>query len=85
MNCDGVIRRISSYIDGELETTIVAEIELHLKECPECATLVWQTKLIIHLYHDADLADFPVIWTHSSDSDDASCRPSSYAGAGRSA
>jgi anti-sigma factor RsiW len=60
MNCDGVIRRISSYIDGELETTIVAEIELHLKECPECATLVLQTKLIIHLYHDADLADFPV-------------------------
>ena len=60
MNCHGVIRRISSYIDGDLETTIVAEIELHLKECPECTTLVWQTKLIIHLYYDADLADFPV-------------------------
>jgi anti-sigma factor RsiW len=60
MNCQGVIRRVSSYIDGELEATIVAEIELHLKECPECATLVWQTKLIIHLYYDADLADFPV-------------------------
>ena len=60
MNCQGVIRRISSYIDGELETTIVAEIELHLKECPECTTFVWQTKLIVHLYYDADLADFPV-------------------------
>jgi anti-sigma factor RsiW len=60
MNCDGVIRRISGYIDGDLEATIVAEIELHLKECPECSTLVWQTKLIIHLYDDADLADFPV-------------------------
>jgi anti-sigma factor RsiW len=60
LNCKGVITRISSYIDGELETTIVAEIELHLKECPDCATLVRQTKLIIHLYHDSDLADFPV-------------------------
>lgn len=60
MNCKAVIKRISSYIDGELETTIVAEIELHLKECPECATLVQQTKLIVHLYHDSDLADFPV-------------------------
>ncbi len=60
MNCHGVIRCISSYIDGDLETTIVAEIELHLKECPECTTLVWQTKLVIHLCHDADLADFPV-------------------------
>lgn len=60
MNCKGVITRISSYIDGELETTIVAEIELHLKECSDCATLVRQTKLVIHLYHDSDLEDFPV-------------------------
>jgi anti-sigma factor RsiW len=60
LNCKAVITRISSYIDGELETTIVAEVELHLKECPDCATLVRQTKLIVHLYHDSDLADFPV-------------------------
>jgi anti-sigma factor RsiW len=60
VNCKAVIKRISSYIDGELETTIVAEIELHLKECPDCETLVRQTKLIVHLYHDSDLADFPV-------------------------
>jgi anti-sigma factor RsiW len=60
VNCKGVITRISSYIDGELETTIVAEIELHLKDCPDCATLVRQTKLVIHLYHDSDLADFPM-------------------------
>jgi anti-sigma factor RsiW len=60
LNCTGVITRISSYIDGELETTIVAEIELHLKECPDCTTLVRQTKLVIHLYHDSDLTDYPV-------------------------
>ena len=60
MNCKAVITRISSYIDGELETTIVAEIELHLKECPDCATLVRQTKLVIHLYHDSDLTEYPV-------------------------
>ena len=60
MNCKGVIRRISSYIDGDLEATIVAEIELHLKTCPECAILVRQTKLTIHLYYDSDLADYPV-------------------------
>ncbi len=60
MNCDGVIRRVSSYIDGELEATVVEEIELHLKECRDCTILVQQTKLTVSLYYDSDLVDFPV-------------------------
>ena len=60
MNCKGVIRRVSSYIDGELEATVVEEIELHLKECRDCTILVQQTRLTIHLYYDSDLVDFPV-------------------------
>jgi anti-sigma factor RsiW len=60
LNCNGVIRRVSSYIDGELEATIVEEIELHLKECPDCTILVQQTRLTVHLYYDSDLVDFPV-------------------------
>ena len=60
MNCNGVIRRVSSYIDGELEATVVEEIELHLKECRDCTILVRQTRLTVHLYYDSDLVDFPV-------------------------
>ncbi len=60
MNCNGVIRRVSSYIDGELEATVVEEIELHLKECRDCTILVQQTKLTVSLYYDSDLVDFPV-------------------------
>jgi anti-sigma factor RsiW len=60
LNCDGVIRRVSSYIDGELEATVVEEIELHLKECRDCTILVQQTRLTVYLYYDSDLADFPV-------------------------
>jgi len=60
LNCDGVIRRVSSYIDGELEAMVVEEIELHLKECPECTILVQQTKLTVKLYYDSDLVDFPM-------------------------
>ena len=59
MNCNGVIRRVSSYIDGELEATVVEEIELHLKECRHCTILVRQTKLTVSLYYDSDLVDFP--------------------------
>ena len=60
MNCNGVIRRVSSYIDGELEATVVEEIELHLKECRDCTILVQQTRFTVHLYYDSDLVDFPV-------------------------
>jgi anti-sigma factor RsiW len=60
MNCDGVIRRISSYIDGDLEATVIEEIELHMKQCPECTILVQQTRLTVNLYYDSDLVDFPV-------------------------
>ena len=58
MNCNGVIRRVSSYIDGELAATVVEEIELHLKECRHCTILVQQTRLTVHLYYDSDLVDF---------------------------
>ena len=60
MNCKGVIRRISSYIDGDLEATVVEEIELHLKTCRDCMVLVQQTRLTLHLYRDSDLTDYPV-------------------------
>lgn len=60
MNCKGVITRISSYIDGDLEATVVEEIELHLKQCQECTILVQQTKVTVHLYYDSDLTDYPV-------------------------
>ena len=59
MNCKGVITRISSYIDGDLEATIVEEMELHLKHCRHCFYLVKQTKLLIKLCYDSDLADYP--------------------------
>ena len=60
MNCDGVVRRVSNYIDGDLEVSVVEEIELHLKTCRECTILVQQTKLTVTLYRDSDLVDYPV-------------------------
>jgi anti-sigma factor RsiW len=60
VNCNDVILRVSSYIDGELEAPVVAEIELHLKECDDCTILVRQTKLTVRWYYDSDLVDLPV-------------------------
>jgi hypothetical protein len=60
LNCNGVIRHVSSYIDGGLEATVVEEIELHMRQCRDCTILVQQTRLTVHLYYDSDLVDFPV-------------------------
>jgi anti-sigma factor RsiW len=59
VNCEGVIRRISSYLDGDLTVSLIQEIEVHLKTCRECTILVQQTKLTVRLYRDSDLVDFP--------------------------
>jgi hypothetical protein len=59
VNCEGVARRVSNYIDGDLEVLVVEEIELHLKSCQHCTILVQQTRLTVTLYRDSDLVDFP--------------------------
>ena len=59
MNCDGVVRHVSSYIDGELGVSVVEEIQVHLKGCRECMILVEQTKLTVTWYKDSDLVDYP--------------------------
>lgn len=60
MNCAGVMRRVSSYIDGDLEATVIEEVELHLKTCQECTLFIQQTSLTVKLYYDSDLVDYPV-------------------------
>jgi mycothiol system anti-sigma-R factor len=37
MDCDGAIRRIYEYLDGELNAWKRAAIARHLDECPPCA------------------------------------------------
>ena len=59
MNCDGVVRSVSSYIDGELEAAVRRDFEVHLSECRECLVLVEQTKYTVRVFCDCDLVDFP--------------------------
>ena len=59
MNCDGVIRSVSSYIDGELGVAAREEFEVHLKGCKGCTIFVQQTKFTVKIFYDADLGDLP--------------------------
>jgi anti-sigma factor RsiW len=59
LNCKGVIREISNYIDGELDAPTKQEIERHLADCGECAMVINQTKLTVDIFCDSQPVELP--------------------------
>ena len=59
MNCEGVIREISNYIDGELDLSAKQELERHLEHCEECKMVVDQTKLTVDVFCDSQPVELP--------------------------
>jgi anti-sigma factor RsiW len=59
LNCKGVIREISNYIDGELDAAAKQELEAHLDHCGECALVVNQTKMTVEIFCDAEAVELP--------------------------
>ncbi|PYU17025.1 MAG: anti-sigma factor [Acidobacteria bacterium] len=50
MNCRGVIREISDYLDGELDAAARSELERHLEHCEDCRLVVDTTKKTIQVF-----------------------------------
>ena len=59
MNCQGVIREISNYIDGELKVPERQDLEQHLKECEECNLVVNQTRQTVKVFCDEKEVELP--------------------------
>ena len=59
MNCKGVIREISNYIDGVLVPAEKQELERHLEHCGECKMIVDQTRLTVEVFCDAEPVELP--------------------------
>ncbi len=55
MNCEGVIRELSNYIDGDLDLSLKRELERHLEHCEECAVIMDQTQKTIQILCDSQL------------------------------
>jgi len=54
LNCKGVIREISNYIDGELDLPIRHELERHLEHCVDCTLILDQTRKSIEILCDSE-------------------------------
>ena len=59
MNCKGVIREISDYLDGELDLPTRQELERHLEHCGECQMVVDQTRLTVTIFCDSQPVELP--------------------------
>ena len=59
MNCKGVIRELSNYIDGELDPGLKTELERHLEHCEDCTMIVDQTRKSIEILCDSRPVTLP--------------------------
>lgn len=59
MNCKGLIREISDYLDGELAVETLTEIEIHLKRCKDCQLIVDTTRKTIEIYYSTQPLPLP--------------------------
>ena len=59
MNCKGLIREISDYLDGDLAVETLTEIEIHLQRCKDCRLIVDTTRKTIAIYCNAEPLPLP--------------------------
>ena len=59
MNCKGVIRELSDYLDGDLGLAEKQELEGHLEDCEDCKMVVDQTRLTVEIFCDKEPVELP--------------------------
>ena len=57
--CKDMLGALSDYIDGELEERLCAEIDEHMKECPDCRIVVDTLRKTVLLYRTHGQAEIP--------------------------
>lgn len=59
MNCRGLIRELSNYLDGELDPPTRSELERHLEHCEDCRLVVDTTKKTIQIFCNSEPVELP--------------------------
>lgn len=59
MNCKGVIRELSNYIDSDLDLAMKQELERHLEHCEDCTMIVNQTRKTVEIFCDSAPVELP--------------------------
>jgi anti-sigma factor RsiW len=59
MECKEMLAELSDYIDGELEERLCAEIEAHMRDCPDCQVMVDSLRRTVVLYRTHGQSELP--------------------------
>jgi hypothetical protein len=59
VNCEHVWRKISDYLEGEVDAALRASMEQHFSTCKRCASVLAGTRNVIQLYGDERMMEVP--------------------------
>ncbi len=59
MLCKEVIRKLSDYLDGEVDPDLTLELTRHLEHCEDCGIIVDTTRKTIELFCNTEPAPIP--------------------------
>ena len=59
MKCQEMLGALSDFIDGELEAHLCAEIEAHMRDCPDCQVMVDTLRKTVVLYQKYGQSQVP--------------------------
>jgi anti-sigma factor RsiW len=59
MECKEMLKELSEYIDGELDPSLCAELECHMKDCHPCLIFINTLKKTLSLYKYAASEPLP--------------------------
>ena len=60
VSCEEVWREISNYLDGEVDPTVRAAMEEHLRGCKHCTAVLDGTRNVVQLYGDERMFEVPL-------------------------
>ncbi len=59
MTCKEVIRKLSEYLDRELDPVLAEQLTRHLEHCEDCGLVVDTTRKTIEMYCNSEPAPLP--------------------------
>ena len=60
VNCEEVWREVSNYLDGEVDATLRAAMDDHVRGCKRCTAVMDGTRNVIQLYGDERMLEVPL-------------------------
>ena len=59
MKCEDLLKRLSDYVDGDIDPSICEEFEDHFKNCDPCSVVVDNIKKTITLFKGEEIYEMP--------------------------